>query len=507
MYHDVVKERGRDSVWFDTTVEEFQGHIDEILKDGYTVISLDQLYKHLTDGEPVPPKSVCLTFDDNYQGVYDNVMPILREHRMQAAVFVHTGFVGSTTGHPKMTWDELKELQKEGLITVGAHTVTHPENFKDLPMETQRKEVVDSKKELEDHLGVEIPYMAYPIGSNDSITQMVTRDAGYKMSFTMEPTTAEASPNILAVGRYEAKKFAKAIEDQNKEIDLAAVGIADLPLVKRPVTSVADKYADIRMVLLKGGTPVSILADGRKTVGEFITENNGIAGINGSFFVMAEVASTDNRLIGPSRPSNRTFTADDDAYRLTKLIDRPMVIWGPTRIAFVPFQPGSMNAEEPYKQFMPDYTDAFLGGAWIVHDGIAKTREQMAPYASQDIMDFRKRAFFGVTKEGEVICGASRGSITTEDLARAAAAAGAQEAVLLDSGFSSSVIFDNQILVTGHSNIDHPSRPVPHAIVLQGEKGETNWGDLETIPVTKEAIDAAHEDRPQGETRRRRRRR
>jgi hypothetical protein len=146
---------------------------------------------------------------------------------------------------------------------------------------------------------------------------------------------------------------------------------------------------------------------------------------------------------------------------------------------------------------MPDYTDAFLGGAWIVQNGIAKTYDQMRPYASQDIMDYRKRAFFGVTAEGEVICGASRGSITTVDLAKAAAAAGAQEAVLLDSGFSASVIFDNNILVTGHSNMDHPSRPVPHAIVLQGEKGETNWGDLKPTPLTQEAIDAAHEDRRQ----------
>jgi hypothetical protein len=53
-------------------------------------------------------------------------------------------------------------------------------------------------------------------------------------------------------------------------------------------------------------------------------------------------------------------------------------------------------------------------------------------------------------------------------LAKAASDAGVAEAVLLDSGFSTSVIYDNRIIVTGHTAPDIPSRPVPHAIVIRG---------------------------------------
>ena len=59
--------------------------------------------------------------------------------------------------------------------------------------------------------------------------------------------------------------------------------------------------------------------------------------------------------------------------------------------------------------------------------------------------------------------------VTTMRMAEAAVAAGAKEAVLLDSGFSTSVVYNGKIIVTGHTARDVTSRPVPHAIVFTGE--------------------------------------
>src|SRR4051812_47747762 len=38
MYHDVIKERDKSSVWFDCTIDEFQKDIDEIVQNGFTVL-------------------------------------------------------------------------------------------------------------------------------------------------------------------------------------------------------------------------------------------------------------------------------------------------------------------------------------------------------------------------------------------------------------------------------------------------------------------------------------
>jgi peptidoglycan/xylan/chitin deacetylase (PgdA/CDA1 family) len=504
MYHDIIKERDKDSVWFDVTTDEFQKDIDFILQNGFTVLTMDQLYEHLTEGKPIPQKSVVLTFDDNYQGFYDNALPILKQHGLPATVFVHTGFVGSQVGHPKMTWDELKELVSGGLVTIGAHTITHPDKFADLPADVQRKELIDSKAKLEEMLGVPVPYMAYPVGSNSEVTRDLAKEAGYKMSFTMEPTPAEASPNILAVGRYESKKFEEALTAQMNEIAAVPQCVVDVTLKDVPIDCQVGTFEGIKLAIIKGGRPMSLQAQGRKSVGDFVKENQAVAGINGTFFSAAAVASDDNKLIGPCRPANvGLFMPDPDPTRLKKLVDRPMVIWGPTRLAIANFVPGCMNAESIYHDFMPDYTDAFLAGTWLVHDGLARAREHITIFASKDIQDYRKRAFFGVTKEGTMICGASMGSITSDQLGKAAAAAGAQEAVLLDSGFSTSLIYDDLVLASGHSNADHPSRPVPHAIVLMGQKGTADLGSFKPVRLGELAM-ATEEP---AKTRRRHRRR
>jgi hypothetical protein len=50
---------------------------------------------------------------------------------------------------------------------------------------------------------------------------------------------------------------------------------------------------------------------------------------------------------------------------------------------------------------------------------------------------------------------------------------GVQEAWLMDSGFSTSLIWQNHVLVSGHFHKEVPSRPVPHALFLFGQPSPT----------------------------------
>ena len=97
MYHDVVKKRDKKSVWFDITLAEFSAQMEYLDAHNIMPISLDQLHRHLTRGEPIPEHCVVLTFDDNYQGFYDYAYPLLRSKRFPSAMFVHTNYVGDKT--------------------------------------------------------------------------------------------------------------------------------------------------------------------------------------------------------------------------------------------------------------------------------------------------------------------------------------------------------------------------------------------------------------------------
>lgn len=470
MYHDIIEKRDKNAVWFDCTIDEFKAQMDQIQAWGATPISLDQLYAHLTTGATIPDNSIVLTFDDNYQGFFDRAWPVLKERNWPAAIFVHTGFVGNKQGfHPKMTWDELKQLVADPLITIGNHTITHPTDLTKVDPDQQRKEIFDAKADLESHLGKKIDYFAYPEGNNDPIVQSLVREAGHKMAFTIANGLAEESPNIVAVDRYIHTRIEKAWDDRTK-----AVTGGVFPIFRSPIKDVPVKYQEveqegIKVGLITGGMPTSVMSDTREGVLDFLHRTPGtVAGINGGFFAMAAVAATDNKMVGPCKTAMTELVPDEETFRWDKLKNRPLVIWGKKEFAIVPFVAPSMKDSGAFTDFMPDYTDTFLAGVWLVHGGVAQERETMNTFASKDIQDPRKRAFLGMMTDGSFVIGASMGSVTSAQLAQALAAAGVGEAVLLDSGFSTSLVYGESIKAFGHSTATQPSRPVPHAVLLQG---------------------------------------
>ena len=470
MYHDVIPKGIPDWQYFDTTPEEFEAQMVMIEAHGFQPISLDQFYAHLTQGAEIPAKSVVLTFDDNYRGFYENAAPILKRHNFPSVEFVHTNYVGKSTGeHPKMTWEQLKELAASGLVTIGSHTESHPADITKLSYGDQKSEVEGSKATLEKHLGIKIDYFAYPDGKNDAATQGFVRDAGYKMAFATKSGLAEESPNLYSINRYEHLKLEKALKEAEDAMANGPAAVVEQDLTDSPVTLTVGEFEGLKIAFVKGGLPLSVMSDSREGVPDLVRENDGVAGINGSFFAMAAIAATSNEMIGPCYvAAKKLFMPETSPDRLPKLRDRPVVLWDGKKIAAVNFQPETLNAEEPYRDFMPDFTDLFLAGGWLVHNGIALTEDQLNAYATHDFRETRRRAFFGWTAKGEPVEGASLQTCSSQRLAEAAAAAGVQEAVLLDSGFSTSLVYNGRIVVTGHTSPTLPSRPVPHAIVLKG---------------------------------------
>lgn len=501
MWHDIIERRGRGSVWFDCTTEEFQKCIDTIVERGYTPVSLKDLHEHLTAGKTLPPKAIVLTFDDNYQGFYDRAYPILKQHNFPAAVFVHTGFVGDKKGaHPKMSWETLQELVKDPLITIGSHTVTHPD-LPTLSSDKQLEEMTKSKKDLEDHLGIVVDTFAYPEGKNDALTQGYARDAGYTLAFSIANGPAEESPSILCVDRWIHTRLESALDECERKTLGGADAVAQIPLKTGPIEFVDQKIDGARLVMLRGGTPETVVSQTRESVGEMVKRTGAAGGVNGTFFAMAAIASTDNQLIGPSMVHGGPLLPDTQSSIWEKLRGRPMVVWGPTTLALIPYNPERMNDSLAYSDFMPDATDAFLGGVWLVRDGQARTKEALTTFGSRDIEDPRRRAAFGVDAEGRPVAACTRDSVSSSRFAEILAQAGLREAVLLDSGFSTSLVLGDKVLASGHSTATTPSRPVPHCIVLRGEVDPTSETTADKASLASTDAHIA-EERP----RRRRRR-
>jgi hypothetical protein len=220
------------------------------------------------------------------------------------------------------------------------------------------------------------------------------------------------------------------------------------------------------MVLIQGGVPGTRRSAIRAGVDQIVAENGAKAGLNGTFFANASLNGTDNLLIGPSICGNESAFVFSPFDKRPALAGRPMVLFSPTRTRIYPYKPDDMDDEPGLRALLPNVTDAFLGGVWLVHNGQAISRDDEAAYQIKDAEDPRRRAFFFLTADGQPGLGATTYVERSSDIAKALSSLGIQEAVLLDSGFSTSLVCGNQILVTGHTSPGIPSRPVPHAILL-----------------------------------------
>jgi len=65
----------------------------KLLAECFNVLPLAEALR-LLDAGRLPPRAVCITFDDGYRSVHDLALPVLKEFGLPATVFVTSGYLG-----------------------------------------------------------------------------------------------------------------------------------------------------------------------------------------------------------------------------------------------------------------------------------------------------------------------------------------------------------------------------------------------------------------------------
>lgn len=129
------------------------------------------------------PGAVALTFDDGFRNFMDHALPVLREYRFPATVFVVSGYCGRhnewknpLAGIPRlelMGWDELAAAAREG-VGIGAHTSRHP-NLTELPQHEAGREMTECRAAIEQHTGIAPECFAYPYGAANAQVRRIAQ--------------------------------------------------------------------------------------------------------------------------------------------------------------------------------------------------------------------------------------------------------------------------------------------------------------------------------------------
>ena len=203
---------------------EFEKEMQAVKDNGFSVISMKDFLAWRRGEKDIPAKSALISIDDGWVSAYQNAWPILKKRNYPFTLFIYINYVG--TGGKSMSWDQLEEMRDAG-VDIESHTYSHsslksPGALVDRKAAEGirkdvaalgvdgwlRKEIVESKKVLENKLGIKVSAFAYPFGKYTPKAQELVKEAGYEAAFTVYGQQLHMSSPYDLLGRYavEASK-------------------------------------------------------------------------------------------------------------------------------------------------------------------------------------------------------------------------------------------------------------------------------------------------------------
>ena len=235
--------------YHDPTPEVFARHI-AVLCRRYNVISLQDFLdaRRMARVDQLPRKALIVTFDDGHKG-NRRLLPILREQRIPATIFLCSAIVGTNRHYwwsacsdnrtvermkrvgddermallaekgfdertewqdrQSLSWPEVDELGE--IVDFQAHGRFHPV----LPrcgLERARDEIAGGKAELETRCGRAVYAFAYPNGDYCDRDVELVRDAGYACAFTIDGGYNNLTTDVFRLKRMRVDDAADVSE-------------------------------------------------------------------------------------------------------------------------------------------------------------------------------------------------------------------------------------------------------------------------------------------------------
>lgn len=180
----------------------FKEQINYLKQEGFHSLRISEVRAFYEKGQPLPEKSVLLTFDDCYQSMKKYAYPVLKEAGFQATVFVAAGWLFQT---PSNYQPEVSKVLSEQELTEMADVfeyANHTTHFHERKGTTQSRPMWETAERFKEdliscnkHVAL-TDVFAYPFGLYDQRTVEVLEEMDFHLAFTTKPgiNTHETAP-------------------------------------------------------------------------------------------------------------------------------------------------------------------------------------------------------------------------------------------------------------------------------------------------------------------------
>jgi len=204
LYHDVV-------------MDQFELQM-QFIDSKFEFVTIEDVLRCIAENSFPSNPQVLVTFDDGFKSFHSDAFPIIDNNGIPVINYVTSGIIDSEfwISHidkklvipgvlgcgptslksqeypmgrevakkmgfdifPGMSTSELNEVWNHPKVTIGAHSVSHP-NLPSLSIDESRKEVIQCREDLKEKTGKTANHFAYPFGFCSEREMQLLRDAGY----------------------------------------------------------------------------------------------------------------------------------------------------------------------------------------------------------------------------------------------------------------------------------------------------------------------------------------
>jgi peptidoglycan/xylan/chitin deacetylase (PgdA/CDA1 family) len=245
MYHYVRTPPSTKTDWMgyklSVSPADFTTQMDWLSLHGYHPVDFNDVRAYFAGRQPLPANPVVITLDDGYADLYTNAYPILAAHGFKAVAYIVSGFVGAPH---YVNAAQVVRMDQNG-IEIASHTVDHADLARFSYAATMR-ELVDSKRALENLLGHFVVDFAYPSGQFNAMSVAAVQRAGYDTAvttlFSVDHTAADRYlwTRVRVGGGESLAEFAKSLGTPMSSTTITALDIetaeTTLPPLARPTS-------------------------------------------------------------------------------------------------------------------------------------------------------------------------------------------------------------------------------------------------------------------------------
>ena len=173
----------------------FKKQIEIIKNSKYNFYDPKDLKENFSN--PKKEKKILITIDDGFSSFYENAWPYLKKEKIPFILFVSTEAVGKN-GY--MTWDQIKEIEKETITYIGNHSHTHG-YLVDLENDNFIKDISIAIEKFNNNLGYNPIFFSYPFGEySNFIKDHISKN--FQFSFGQHSGVIDINTNPYELPRF-----------------------------------------------------------------------------------------------------------------------------------------------------------------------------------------------------------------------------------------------------------------------------------------------------------------